>query len=518
MRRCFAPRIAVTLALASAHGVRWCSSGDNTDKPTTGASKKKSKKGGKGGNSSEKEGGEGGNDTTDATKATPKADASAEPAAPATPAPTPVRDMLPKQLMGELDKFIVGQSDAKRAVAVALRNRWRRHQVEPVEMRDEISPKNILMIGPTGVGKTEIARRMAKVTDAPFLKVEATKYTEVGFKGKDVESIIEDLYAVAKNKARSRLEKGREEEGVKAAHDTVYTAVARLADFAALTQEEYRAKFDAGELDDVLVNVTRTVTAPQPKREGAMGIEIMFGGGEPPAHRETVSRKVPEAFQIAKQEALRKMITDNAVTELAKTLAEEEGIVFVDEIDKVVADANAASADVSALGVQQDLLPLVEGSNVTLKDGTVISTDTILFVCSGAFHVVKPSDMIAELQGRLPVRVELEALTEADFKRILTEPEFNLVRQQVALMKVEGIELSFPDETVDAMAEVAATVNRNAQNIGARRLHTVMERIMDEPSFNCDAHQGEKLVITPDDVHKATAELKKNVELAKFLL
>jgi ATP-dependent HslUV protease ATP-binding subunit HslU len=429
-----------------------------------------------------------------------------------------VNDFTPKQVVTILDKFVIGQDKAKRAVAVALRNRWRRQQLDDVGLKGDVTPKNILMIGPTGVGKTEIARRMAKVTDAPFVKVEATKYTEVGFKGKDVESIIEDLYGVAKQKARNRLEKTKEKEAMTAAHDTIYTALSRLPDYNTLSQEDYRAKLKNKELDDVMVNVTRTVTPPQQqRRDTGFGFEIILGGAEA-AHRETVSRKVPEAVDIAKQEALRKMITDTSVAEMAKSLAEEEGIVFIDEIDKVVADANSYAADVSSLGVQQDLLPLLEGSSVTLKDGTVIKTDTVLFICSGAFHVVKPSDMIAEMQGRLPVRVELEALTEKDFKRILTEPKFNLVKQQVALMKVESIDLSFSDGAVDAIAAMAAEVNKNTQNIGARRLHTIIERIMDEPSFNCDEHIGKTLAITPSMVRKTTEALTKNVELTKYLL
>jgi ATP-dependent HslUV protease ATP-binding subunit HslU len=434
------------------------------------------------------------------------------------PNPKSVNDFTPKEVVSILDRFVVGQEKAKKAVAVALRNRWRRSKVEDIGMKEDITPKNILMIGPTGVGKTEIARRMAKVTDAPFLKVEATKYTEVGFKGKDVESIIEDLFIVAKTKARTRLEGMREKDALRAAHDTVFTAVTKLPEFSGLTAEDYHVKVGAKELDEVTVSVIRTVTPPPQKRQDTgFGFEIVLGGGDAP-QRETVTRKVPEALQIAKMEALRKMISDTSVLELAKTLAEEEGIVFVDEIDKVVADSNSSAQDVSSLGVQQDLLPLVEGSNVTLKDGTVIKTDTILFICSGAFHVVKPSDMIAELQGRLPVRVELTALTKDDFIKILTEPEFNLVRQQVALLKVEDIDLQFSEGAIDEMATMAAEVNASTQNIGARRLFTIVERIMDEPSFNCDDHAGKPLIITPADVRKCTEPLKKSVELTRYLL
>lgn len=448
--------------------------------------------------------------------------AAAAAAGAATPAgDKSVHDFTPRQVVDILDNFVVGQRAAKRAVSVALRNRWRRAHLEDKVLQADVMPKNILMIGPTGVGKTEIARRMARVTDAPFVKVEATKYTEVGFKGKDVETIIEDLYSAAKNKARQRLEKQRDAEAEAMAHEVILNSLRKLPSFATLTAEEMATKLQTDEFDTVTVNVARTVQAQQPPELGGggrtMGMDVLgslFGGGE---RRELVTKPVKEALEVAKAEAFKKLVSNEMTTELAKRLAQEEGIVFIDEIDKVVSKGDE-NADVSSTGVQQDLLPLVEGSNVTTKDGTTISTDTILFVCSGAFHVVKPSDMIAELQGRLPVRVELQALTEAEFKRILLEPKYNLLRQQRALLAVEDIDIDFTDDGIDAIAEVATRVNTNAQNIGARRLHTVIERVMDEPSFQCDDHKGEKLAVNRARVEAATKDMVKNLELSRYLL
>lgn len=429
-----------------------------------------------------------------------------------------LENLSPKRIVEILDNYVVGQKGAKRAMAVSLRNRWRRKQVKDEGLRNDIMPKNILMIGPTGVGKTEIARRMAKITDAPFIKVEATKYTEVGFKGKDVESIIEDLYTNAKTKARRRLEEERAVEADKLSHDVIYTALTRQqSQFSKLTLEEYLAKFKAGELDNVMVTIEITVQQEQKPKE-PIGMQIVLGGFGERKRRQSVTKDVKEAFTLARVDVLAKLINDSQVSSIARDLAEQEGIVFIDEIDKVVTQQGAYDADVSALGVQQDLLPLVEGSAVNMKDGTTINTDSILFVCSGAFHMAKPSDMIAELQGRLPVRVELQALNEDEFRRILVEPKFNLLMQQQHLLAADGVKVEFPEEGIRALARVTAAVNKNAQNIGARRLHTVIERVMDEYSFECDKYTSEPVVISAKVVEEATKPLLSNIDLAKYLL
>lgn len=433
--------------------------------------------------------------------------------------------LTPQAIVAVLDKHIVGQSEAKRAVAISLRNRWRRKQISDLGLQKDIMPKNILMIGPTGVGKTEIARRMAKLTDAPFVKVEATKYTEVGFKGKDVDTIIEDLFTNAKTKARRRLERERESEATKMARDSVFTALLHQQPrFATLTFDEFAVECDNGfttneALKEATVTIEVSVAPPEKSQKNAnmQTMDVMLGIDRRKIKQPT-TKTVPEALPLAKQEALSKLVDENQVNVVAKTLCEEDGIVFLDEIDKVVSDQAATSSDASALGVQQDLLPLIEGSNVSMKDGTTIATDNILFICSGAFHVAKPSDMIAELQGRLPVRVELAALKEQEFRRILVEPKFNLLEQQKALMKTEGVTVNFTESGIDALAKVTSTVNTNAQNIGARRLHTIIERVMDEYSFNCDKYFQQTIEIDNVKVEEATKILLKNVDLAKFLL
>jgi len=431
--------------------------------------------------------------------------------------------LTPKGIVDVLDKHIVGQREAKRAVAISLRNRWRRKQVPDLGLQKDIMPKNILMVGPTGVGKTEIARRMAKLTDAPFVKVEATKYTEVGFKGKDVDSIIEDLYTNAKTKARRKLERERDDEADKMAFETVFTAlIHQHPRFSSLKLDEFKAaskNVTESDLKDVTVTIDVTIT-PQEKSNKNAGLHSMdlAMGVERRKVRQSVTKSVVEALTLSKVEALGKLIDDTQINTLAKTLCEDDGVVFLDEIDKVVSDHSATSSDASSLGVQQDLLPLIEGSNVSMKDGTNIATDNILFICSGAFHVAKPSDMMAELQGRLPVRVELGALKEQEFRRILVEPKFNLLEQQKALMKTEDINLQFTQEGINAIARVTSTVNSNAQNIGARRLHTIIERVMDDYSFNCDHYAGKTIEVDEKCVNQATKDLVKNIDLAKFIL
>lgn len=432
-------------------------------------------------------------------------------------AAVPEVELTPRAIVDILDRHIVGQKDAKRAMAVSLRNRWRRRQISDGGLQKDIVPKNILMIGPTGVGKTEIARRMAKLTDSPFIKVEATKYTEVGFKGKDVDSIIEDLFTNAKSKARRKLEREREGEALKMAHDVVFTAfVNQHPAHISLKLEEFAQL--AKDLKE-MVTIDVSVQSPDKPSKGMQSqtMDVLLGVDRRRI-KQTVTKPVGEALSLAKQEAFHKLIDDTQLNTLAKTLAEEEGIVFIDEIDKVVSDQSSASADVSSLGVQQDLLPLIEGSNISMKDGTTIATDNVLFICSGAFHVSKTSDMIAELQGRLPVRVELTALKEEEFRRILVEPRFNLIEQQKALLKTENISLIFTECGISAIAKATSTVNTNAQNIGARRLHAIIERVLDEYSFDCEKFAGQTVEVDHAKVEAATKELIKNIDLAKYLL
>ncbi|MHA6287890.1 ATP-dependent protease ATPase subunit HslU [Maricaulis sp. CAU 1757] len=433
-------------------------------------------------------------------------------------------DFSPREIVSELDRYIVGQSDAKKAVAIALRNRWRRRQLDEA-LAEEVTPKNILMIGPTGVGKTEISRRLARLAGAPFIKIEATKFTEVGYVGRDVDQIARDLVEVAINIVR---EKKREEVKARAhaaAEDRVLEALVGSGASPA-TRDSFRKRLRAGELDDKDVEVQLQDTG------GAMSmldIPGMPGGGAGVINlgeilgkgfgnkTKTVRMKVKDAYEPLIEEEADKLLDDAAITAEAIRLAENDGIVFLDEIDKISARADARGADVSREGVQRDLLPLIEGTTVTTKHGA-IKTDHILFIASGAFHVAKPSDLLPELQGRLPIRVELNALTEADMKRILTEPEANLVRQYTELMKTEGVTLEFTDGAIDALAKLAAEVNATVENIGARRLQTVMERLVEEVSFTASDRSGETVVIDEAYVAEHVGELAKNADLSKFIL
>ncbi|MDH5452584.1 MAG: ATP-dependent protease ATPase subunit HslU [Paracoccaceae bacterium] len=433
-------------------------------------------------------------------------------------------NLTPREIVSELDRFIIGQKDAKRAVAVALRNRWRRAQLAD-DLRDEVYPKNILMIGPTGVGKTEISRRLAKLAKAPFIKVEATKFTEVGYVGRDVEQIIRDLADTAIAETRERMREEVKARAHQAAEDRVIEAIAG-ADAREQTREMFRGKLKRGELDDTVIELDVADAAPQmpsfelPGQPGAnmgmMNLGDIFGkafGGR------TVRKKltVAESYEALIGEEADKLLDDEAVKSAALEAVQEGGIVFIDEIDKVCARAETRGADVSREGVQRDLLPLIEGTTVSTKYGPV-KTDHILFIASGAFHIAKPSDLLPELQGRLPIRVELRALTEEDFVRILTETDNALTRQYSALMATESIEVAFSEEGISALAHIAAEVNRSVENIGARRLYTVMERVFEELSFSAPDRSGEKVTVDADFVEKNLGDLSRSADLSRYVL
>ncbi|MCB1521241.1 MAG: ATP-dependent protease ATPase subunit HslU [Hyphomicrobiaceae bacterium] len=432
----------------------------------------------------------------------------------------------PREIVSELDRHIVGQGDAKRAVAIALRNRWRRQQLAP-DLKDEVLPKNILMIGPTGVGKTEISRRLARLAGAPFIKVEATKFTEVGYVGRDVESMIRDLVEVAIGLVRDVKRREVKATAEKSAEERVLDALVGPT-ASPTTRDAFRRRLRAGELDDKEIEIQVTDTAGGlPMFEvpgmpgasmGAINISDMLGKA---FGQRTKSRKVTvaDSYGVLVQEESDKLIDADQITSEAIRAVEDNGIVFLDEIDKICSrsDAGRGGADVSREGVQRDLLPLIEGTTVSTKHGP-IKTDHVLFIASGAFHVAKPADLLPELQGRLPIRVELKALTRDDFRRILTEPEANLVKQSVALMQTEGVTLSFTDDAIDALADTAVGVNASIENIGARRLQTVIERVLEEISFDASDRAGQSIVIDAAYVETRIGDLARDTDLSRFIL
>jgi ATP-dependent HslUV protease ATP-binding subunit HslU len=429
----------------------------------------------------------------------------------------------PREIVSELDRFIIGQADAKRAVAIALRNRWRRQQLTG-DMREEVLPKNILMIGPTGIGKTEISRRLAKLAGAPFLKIEATKFTEVGYVGRDVDSIVRDLVEVGIGLVRERRRKEVAAKAEMAAEERVLTALVGPAASPA-TRESFRKRLRNGELDDKEIELEMRDTSGMPAFEipgvpgasvGVMNIGDMLGkafGGRTKTRRVTIGA----SHGLLVNEESDKLLDDDQVAHEATTMVENDGIVFLDEIDKICAREGRYGADVSREGVQRDLLPLIEGTTVATKYGPV-KTDHILFIASGAFHVSKPSDLLPELQGRLPIRVELNPLTRDDFRRILTETEASLIKQYVALMKTEGVDLVITDDAIDAIASIAVEINSSIENIGARRLQTVMERVLDDISFAASDRSGDTVTVDAGYVEKHIGDLARNADLSRYIL
>jgi ATP-dependent HslUV protease ATP-binding subunit HslU len=436
-----------------------------------------------------------------------------------------VTDFSPREIVSELDRFIVGQGDAKRAVAIALRNRWRRLQLDD-RLREEVLPKNILMIGPTGVGKTEISRRLAKLAGAPFLKIEATKFTEVGYVGRDVEQIVRDLLEIAITLTRERKRKDVQARAQQAAEDRVLDALVG-ASASASTKEAFRKKLRTGELNDKEIEVEVQagggggmplfdIPGMPGAQMGAISIGDIFGklgAGRTKTRRVTVQ----DSYDILISEESDKLLDTEQLTQEAIKTVENNGIVFLDEIDKICVREGRVGADVSREGVQRDLLPLIEGTTVATKHGSV-KTDHILFIASGAFHISKPSDLLPELQGRLPIRVELKPLTRDDMRRILTEPEASLIKQYIGLMATEGVTLEFSEDAIDAVADIAVAVNSSVENIGARRLQTVMERVLDEVSFAAPDRSGDTVKIDAAYVHKHVGDLAKNADLSRFIL
>lgn len=431
-------------------------------------------------------------------------------------------DFSPREIVSELDKHIIGQKDAKRAVAIALRNRWRRRRV-PENLRAEVTPKNILMIGPTGVGKTEISRRLAKLAQAPFIKVEATKFTEVGYVGRDVEQIVRDLVEAAISLLRDQKRTQVRAQAELAAEKRILDALVGEGGREA-AREKFRQQLLRGELDDTEVEIELTDNASPfqgfeiPGQPGAsmgmLDLSSMFGKQ---GRTKKVKLRIGDAHGPLLSEESDKLLDDDSIKREALELAEQDGIVFLDEIDKITARSDARGAGVSREGVQRDLLPLIEGTTVSTKYGPV-KTDHILFIASGAFHIAKPSDLLPELQGRLPIRVELRALTEQDFVRILTEPEASLIKQYTALMATEDVTLEFTDDGIAEIAKISAQVNASIENIGARRLHTVMERLLDEISFQATDKGGETLIIDAGYVREHVSKLAEDQDLSKFIL
>ena len=434
----------------------------------------------------------------------------------------------PREIVSELDRYIVGQKDAKRAVAIALRNRWRRQQVEG-PLKDEIAPKNILMIGPTGCGKTEISRRLARLANAPFLKVEATKFTEVGYVGRDVEQIVRDLVEIGIGLVRDEKRRSVEAKAQMAAEDRVLDALVGPTASAA-TRDSFRRKLRASELDDKEIEIEMTssggggmpmfdIPGMPGASMGAINLNDMLGKAFGQGQKKTRRTTVQEAYAPLIAEESDKLLDQDGIVQEAIRQVENNGIVFLDEIDKICArsEGGRAGADISREGVQRDLLPLIEGTTVSTKHGPV-KTDHVLFIASGAFHVSKPSDLLPELQGRLPIRVELQPLTADDFRRILTETEASLIKQSVALMATEGVELSFSDDAIDALARVAVEVNSSVENIGARRLQTVLERVLDDISFTAPDKGGQEFRVDGAYVRGEVEELAANTDLSRFIL